>query len=154
MPAKITPAYVQRVLNALETVNGESLRLILSQHAFPAGAAVLLRAINTPDEFQRQTGLWGQEIAQGLKNYKANPGVVHDQLARELSANPQCIFTQVNRDFSAVAVTSPPPHITFIELRSKDPSQDPEHVNPTPWVFAFVGFSSTGGQPADPCAST
>jgi hypothetical protein len=151
VPPKITAAYVQRVLNALEGVNGAIAREVVSTRTFNNSAAVMLRAITTPDEFSREANLWATEVGGGLNNFVDNPGAVHDSVSSLLSAQSACVFVSVYRNFSAVARTPPPNHLSFIQLVPKAAGNDPQRINPTPWAFGFVGFSNTGGSPGDPC---
>ena len=153
VPAKITPAYVQRVLDALEGVNGEATARIVALHRMDDQSAFLLRAVFGDQEFQTQTQSWASQVAVGLKNYKSSPRPIRDQVQALISGTPRCVFVSVRRDFGGVAINPPPSHVSYIELVPLIPSDDPRHVNPTPWAIGLAGVNSAGVQPQDPCAS-
>lgn len=148
VPSKITPRYVQRVLNALEGVNGRATRLIVRNHRLVPQAVEILRSIDSNKEYPTQHKIWESDINSGLANYLDPPGSVRDTLHRVLTANKACIYASIVRDYSQVDVVPPKTHLTYIGLRR---SSSKTRINPTPWKISFLGFSITGYVPPNPC---
>lgn len=153
VPAKITPAYVQRVLDQLEHVAGTATDEIVSHKTLDSTAALDLRAIYADAEFNSQTTSWVDQINAGLRNYLPNPGAIRDTVVGLISASSSCVFVSARRDFSDVAVSVPPQHLSYIALSRLHPVNDPKHINPTGWVIYEAGYNSSGLQPDDPCKS-
>jgi hypothetical protein len=150
VPSKITPAYVQRVLNALEGVNARATRLIVENHRLVPEAQEILKAIDAPNEYPLQEKIWNNDIQGGLANYRTNPGVVRDRLLHVISAGPGCIYAAIVRDYREVDINPPQTHTSYIGLK-RTLHNTGIIVNPTPWSIAFLGYTTTGAQPPDPC---
>lgn len=149
VPSRITPAYVQRVLNALEGVNGRATRLIVQNHRLVPQAVEILRAIDSNEEYPAQHEIWVNDIRSGLSNYLDPPGSVQDTLHRVLAANDKCIYASIVRDYSKVDIVPPTVHTTYIGLQRR--ASRNAAINPTPWRISFLGYSATGSIPPNPC---
>ncbi len=153
VPATITSAYVQGVLDRLEGVTAQATALIVSTDDLPPQAIATLRAVNSSAFYGQQLAIWVQTLSSGTGNFLPSPGPVTDRLSRLISASRTCIFVMVTRDYSASEKGSPSPSTAYVVLRSSVPADDPGHLNPTPWVFDFIGYDNTGAPVADSCTS-
>ena len=153
VPAKITPAYVQRVLDALDSVDGAATREIVSERRLTKHALDQLRAIDSDRWFTEVTDTWADELAKGLPGYRSNSGVQRDTVTDLISEAPKCIFASVMSDYSEISTQSSAPQRNYIVLRPLPSGRDTSGVNPTPWLVDLEGYNSAGLQPADPCAA-
>ena len=151
VPAKITRAYVQRVLDALDRVEGDAARLIVARKSLVPEAAWRLRSIDSDSWFQESTATWADDLANHLANYKVNPGDRVDHVTELLSASSSCVFVKAESDFSAVAANAAPPQTNYIQLVPLSSGRDPKHFNPTPWIVGIEGYNSKGLSPTNPC---
>lgn len=153
VPSVITKAYVQKVLNALDQVDADALRIIVSTGGLNPAAAMRLRSVTTSSEFPLVTSVVLDQLHNGPSIYQSNPGSVVDDIQRIVSATHACIFTETKRDYAAVLRTAPQPQISYIALRPRQALDDPQGINPTPWVIAFQGHNSDNSAPSDPCTA-
>lgn len=151
VPSKITPAYVQRVLNALEGVEARAADLIVAAKRITPSAEALIGAVTTAGEKQRELTEWRDQLSNDLGDVRNDPGAVDDHISSLVSSNESCIFVATRRDFSKVTVTTVQPHTTYFVLRTE---ARPSANNPTPWQIDVVGYNSKGLAPADPCQSS
>lgn len=151
IPSRITPAYVQRVLNALEGVNGRATRLIVENRRLVPKAAEILRSTSTSSEYELQRRIWSTQISSHLSDYLADPGPVNDRLIRLIYARDRCVFASIKRDYSKVQKVPQISPVTYISLVTR-PSFRRAGSNPTPWLVAFLGYTTSGQAPSDPCA--
>ena len=151
VPPKITAAYVQRVLNALDVVDGEATHLIVTNRALVPAAVTRLRAIDSDSWFTEVTDTWADDIGHGLTSYRPTPGDRKDNVKALLSGQATCVFAQVQSDFSAVASHPVAPETNYIQLVPLAAGRDPAGYNPTPWMINVEGSNSQGLTPKDPC---
>lgn len=149
VPQVITKPYVQKVLNALEVVNAQASRLIISSKSLGAPALTMIGAIDTAPEATIQSKVWQEDLHAGLPNYLPHPGVVHDSVIAILSTTPSCVFLSAIRNFSQVD-RDPPVYTSYFAIvqRSGDATTG---QNPTPWVISFLGGTASGAAPPDQC---
>lgn len=152
VPATIDAAYLNRVFEALDAVDGDATRLIVRTKSLPPAAAERLIAIYSDDELKIQTGRWLDVIEAGMTGYRPDPGNLKTSVVRILSSTPRCVFVVVKRDHSAIAVNPQPVRETFVFLGPLDPVRNKKQLNPTPWMIEGEGFNSDGSMPGDPCA--
>ena len=152
IPAVIDEAYVNRVLAALDAVDGEATRIIVHNRRLVPEATARLRAIYDEAEFQDQVVVWLTDLKEGLKNIKPNPGPRRTTVRRLRTASPVCVFVEVLEDFSASAMDPPPPSRAFVQLVPVDRSRDRGRYNPTAWMVHAAGDTADGSDPGDPCA--
>lgn len=153
VPSTITKPYVQKVLNALDQVDASALRIIVSAGGLSPPAAMRLRSVTTSAEFPIATSVILNQLNNGPSIYQSNPGSVVDDVQGVVSATSTCIFTETKRDYSSVLRIAPQPQISYIELRPRQASDDPQGINPTHWVIAFQGHNSDNSAPNDPCTA-
>jgi|SRR5581483_7560148 len=151
IPATIDAAYVDRVLKALDHVDGDATRLIVGHRQLVPDAARRLSAIYGADEFTAQTNIWLDMLDKGLADAQANPGDVRTTVNRVLTARSNCVFVHVLRDFSKVAKNGPTASSDYLVLSPLDRKRDPNAFNPTPWVISREGYNSNESEPTNPC---
>lgn len=153
VPAVITAAYVQRVLDALDSVDGEAFRMVKATGSLPPGALERIRAITTPSFFAEQSSILMDQMRSGFSSLRPDPGAPHDEVQGIVSASHACIFASVSRDLSALVTSLPAQRREYLTLR---PRQDPgalEGLDPTPWAIGFIGYESDGSAVPDRCAA-
>lgn len=155
IPAVIDVAYVNRVLAGLDAAVGDVLRMVMRTNTLPPEALDRLRALYAdPDFLQIKIDGYQRDLREGFKNYNADPGNKRSTVTRIVSAQPSCIFVQVNRDYSSVGVRPLKElDIQWVGLKPIDLSRDARRYNPTPWSYVYDGFPPDRSQPPDPCAS-
>jgi hypothetical protein len=153
IPAVIDEAYVERVLNALNKIEGDAARVIVREQAVVPEAAAILRAVYLRAELNDQLRLWNDAIEKGLDALRDPPGDRRTAVHRVLSARPECIFVEVRDDYSAVLDAPQPPAPNFFALAPRSAEQDAAARNPTPWMISLDQVSSDGAPPVNPCAS-
>lgn len=154
VPPHITAAYVQRVLDALDKVDGDATRLIVANRSLVPAAVYRLEAIDADAWFTEETSTWTDEITAGLKGYRTTPGNVQDTVKQVLYATPSCTWIETMSDYRAVAVRPSAPSVNYIQLVPAIPGRDTGGWNPTPWMIALEGYNSHGLVPSDPCAAS
>ena len=154
MPSRITAAYVERVLSALESVQARAGGAIVESHSLSPAAVADLRAIFARDVLVDQVNLWVSQIPGGLGAYKVPVGPVRDRVTSLITAKPTCIFVSVVRDFSAVTMKPPPRHTSYVELLPASLDTYAKPLNPTPWVFGEIGYPSSSQLPPNPCVGS
>lgn len=153
VPPVITKPYVQKVLNALEAVNAQATDLIVANKNLVPAAAARLQSIYTDSQFTAQTRHLLTVLATGVGHtFRSDPGRITDAAARIVSASPTCVYLVTTRNYSTVVNNPPPPQQTYIALNRRTASVS-LGLNPTPWVFAFLGYNTDGSMPANPCAA-
>ncbi|MGH9128737.1 MAG: hypothetical protein ACRDY2_07170 [Acidimicrobiales bacterium] len=148
VPAVITKAYVQRVLNALEAVNAQATQLIVAHRSLVPAARTDLSAIDTAPEVAIQTKLWRNDLNAGLPNLLPKPGLIKDTVTGLLAASSSCVFVSATSDTSTVErVPSTQP--VYFALVSRP--QGGSGSNPTPWLISFLGGTANGTAPPNQC---
>lgn len=150
VPAVIDVAYVEKVMEALDHVYGDAIRILAKERQITKEFLEHLAAIYTPKEFEIAQEIWVKDIAAGLVGLLPTPGDPRTTVLRLVRVEPQCVVAAVDRDFTATRdrpVVTTPQH--FVGLV---PSSDASDLNPTPWRLSFDGFKDDGSEPQEPCA--
>ncbi|HET6965634.1 MAG TPA: hypothetical protein VFH58_12735 [Acidimicrobiales bacterium] len=135
-------------------MDGDATRLIVEHRSLIAPAVYRLKAIYSDPWFTQVADTWADQLGRGLKGYRANPGDKKEVVKRVISANPNCVFTSVLTDYSAVSEVKQPLQLNYVELVPTQPTRDPSHFNPTPWSVKIEGYNSQGAVPGDPCVGS
>ena len=153
IPSVIDEPYLNAVLAALDEVDGEATRLIYAQKKLTPEAVDLLNAIYSDDQTDRQAAIWLDEIVGDpeLTGIRPDTGQRRTTVERLISASPACVFIEVRRDYSRVAVDGTPGPLEYLALRPLDSSNDPEGRNRTAWMITADGYREDGAEPSDPC---
>ena len=154
VPPVIDEAYVNRVLAGLDAVKGDVTRDVIRTKTITIDAFDRLRAVYDSNEFLQLTidGLEA-DIREGFSSYRPNPGNVTTRVSRLLTTAPNCIFAQVQRDYSTVGIKpSPEVGVQWIGLKPLDRSRDPKGLNQTSWALTYDGVPRDRLPPRNPCA--
>lgn len=159
VPDVVDIAYVNRVLAGLDQLVGDVTRLVIASRAITPEVAERVKAIyiaepsNPESRAQRKIESLEDGIRRDFPDTKASPGNAVTTVVEIIAATPSCIFAMVNQDYSAASTKpSPPPLTHWVGLVPLDPANDPNHYNPTAWVFAVNGLMPDRSQPGNPCA--
>jgi hypothetical protein len=145
-------ADVNHVLAGLDGVMGDLQRILVRDRKISTEVTDRLRSIYTGPELLNQIDAFRADVDGGLVGYKTNPGNRVTTVSRLITASPICIFAEVQRDYSPLAVgLSSKPSTLYVVLVNKDEAEDPKHLNPTPWAMIYDGVQSDGSQPEDIC---
>jgi len=154
IPAVIDAAYVNRILAALDAVNGDVLRLLAKTRTVPDEARARLKAMYVDREYLGQVSGLATEQADGFPGLKPNPGNRRTVVSKLLVASSSCVFAKVDRDQSPVGDNpSPDLAVQWVGLVPLDPSRDPNRYNPTPWMYVYDGFPASHSEPKNPCGN-
>lgn len=145
-PADIDEAYVEAVLTELERINGDALRLAVSEGLSPA-ITELIRSIHSPDSAALELQGYAIQATEGFPDVRPNPGDTVATVTSLLSASPSCISAEVRLDLSAVASGTEPIDLR-VELR---PQAAGAPRNSTPWVYWARDVASGDVQSRDLC---
>jgi hypothetical protein len=145
-------ASVDRVLAGLDGVMGDLQRILVKERKITPDVTDRLRSIYTGPELLNQIDAFKADVDGGLLGYKPVPGNRVTTVSRLITASPVCMFAEVKRDYSPLAVgLSSKPTTLYVVLVNKEAADDPKHLNPTPWTMLYDGVQADGSQPEDLC---
>lgn len=136
IPEVIDEAYVNRVLAALDQIDGDSLRDVVSKGAVSFESFERIRAIYNDPEYDQQSDGLRDLVKEDLGRFKSPPGNRKTVVFRLPHVSPTCIVTNVRADFSEVVVSPPttaPDEFQLLILERTQPGADPKRFNPTSW---------------------
>lgn len=153
IPEVIDEAYLDAVLAALDEVEGEAARIIVATKRLPPDAVDRLNAIYSDEEFQFQIETWVSAFAKDpqLSSIKPVPANRRTTVRRIITASPDCVWMEVERDDSESSAVPVTPRTEYVALRPLDRSNDPRKFNPTAWMIGVEGFNEDGSEPGNQC---
>ncbi len=154
VPPVIDAAYVNRVLAGLDAITGDAVRLVYHGRSIPTEALDRLRAVYA-NQSVLQFIIDGLQldVSSGFKNYRHDVGNRLSMVSQLITLRPDCIFAQVQRDFSAISTdTSAVVNPQWVALTPLDPARDSQGYNPTLWSLTYDGFTRDRTAPQNPCA--
>lgn len=152
VPAVIDVAYVNRVLSGLDQVMGDASRDLVRSRTITADVYDRLRAIyGSNGLLQLVVETVEEEIRKNFSGFKPNPGNRSTLATRIVTAQPDCVFARVDRDYSAMSPSAGTPQPQWIALRPLELVRDPRGYNPTRWAMIYDGFTPDRSQPENPC---
>lgn len=149
VPTVIDADYVNRVLAALNKVDGDLVRDLVERNALDVEASIRLRAIYNDPEFDQELESLIKLFGRGLSEFKRPPGDRRTLVVGIITASPTCVLTKVVHDYSNVVQSSQPQtadQIAIVTLRRTEPGADPRHLNPTPWSFSNTELLQPGDE--------
>jgi len=151
LPEVIDAAYVERVLNGLNEVEGDVLRILMESRSYTEEADGRLRAIyDNDDSFDNAVAAYIEDLQEQFLGIKPGPGNIRIQVLEILSTEDSCVFVEVEKNLSDTAL-DPITLDNWIAIVPLEASKDPFGLNPTGWAYIYNG-SSGGERPAiDPC---
>lgn len=149
IPDVIDAPYLDRVLDALDNVELEATRLIVTNKNLVPPAATLLNSIYSDEEFTQQADAWVTAILDDpeLQSFAADGPGRRTSVDQFVSTTPACLFIAVSRDYPQ----SGEHRTEYLSLVPLDRSNDPDKHNPTAWMITYSGVRKDGAQPPDPC---
>jgi hypothetical protein len=153
VPAVITPAYVDAVFKVLNHVYGNATRSLVASKQVTQTVQVDLRSIFNDPLYAQQLAQAQQSLTQAIANVRPEAGDAVTTVQRLVGATNTCIFAETVTSLAAVLVTpTPRPASEFYELALKQPNDDPNHINPTPWAISFNADYLSPTQLGNRCA--
>lgn len=147
VPAIIDEAYVNRVLAALDAPIGDVLRLVVEERSVTPEAIEQLKAIYVnPELLALSIRSFEEDLRTGFAGYRLPPGDRTTTVKRLLSGRPDCLFVEVQRDYSTVATEPVEARSEWIAMRPQSRS-----INVTGWGLIYDGFTPDLDAPSDPC---
>lgn len=138
IPAVITPAYVNAVFRVLNHINGDAVRALISERSVSPVVTADLRAIYGASLYSVEVKVFQTGLVQDTSNLRTPPGDRVTTVVSLLTSSPSCIFAETTSSLAAVEVHPTQSAASeFWELQPKSPSDDPSHLNPTPWVLTY-----------------
>lgn len=150
IPEVIDEPYLNRVLAALDEVDGKATRVIVQHKDLVPEAAEILNSIYSDEEFTRQADVWLAALDQDPDLTSGSPEVIGRTSAvdRIIGSSAKCVWLAVNR---AYPQTGPHParnQTEYVALQPLDRSNDPKRHNPTAWMIIADGFREDGAEPS------
>jgi hypothetical protein len=149
-PADIDEAYVQAVVDALFEVDAKATTIFLETQAPEQRAIEYLRAIYLQEELDQQVDVWFQSLARGTETLI--PGKLENDVTRLIGKTDDCVYLEVEVDFSATTTRDVGSSINYLGLTPKRVNDDPSNLNPTAWMLFSDGVNLDGSEPENPCA--
>lgn len=150
VPAVIDETYVNRVLAALDQVEGDVIRSLVATRLPQLDDTVRLRAIYNDPQFQLELDALIKSAKTDLSEYRTPPGNRKTIVARLVIARGDCILLEAAKDFSEVvriAPPTPPDDLDVITLRPTQAGADPKNLNLTPWSISNAEVIKRGQPP-------
>jgi hypothetical protein len=148
--ADIDEAYVQVVVDALFEVDAKATKIFVETQEVDEDAVDILRGIYVSDEVDRQIYIWSQDLT--LRGNELLPGVLHNDVVRVIEVSENCVYVEVESDYSDVTSREAPLKSNYLGLTPKIDGDDPEGLNPTGWIMFMNGVEPDGSEPKNPCA--
>ncbi len=150
IPDVIDEAYVNRVLAALDQIDGDAVRDVVARGTITFESNARVRAIYNDPEYGQQAEGLRDLLAGDSARFKAPPGNRKTTVLRLMHANAECIFAAVKVDFSQVVVSPPstaPDEFQALVLERTQLAADPEGLNPTGWSIRHDEVLRGGQEP-------
>lgn len=157
VPAVIDAAYVEKVMAALDHVEGEAARYLASKRQLDEDWVRFLAAIYDSKAMSLTQQAWLKIAGNEYTSLSERPGDPVTTVERLLLVSTECIVFEATRDFSALFKEPDPPRPQrYVALVPTPPGRNPGSYNPTPWIMSFDGRFKDGGEPtqADVCTSS
>ena len=153
VPAVITVEYVQRVMDALDKVEGNLTRKLYADKLPSPEWRNGLMAIFVAKGFDDAEAAFGRDAANAFENYRNPPGDPISKVHRVDDFSNTCIVAEARRDLSAFFTRAPSEDSLegVLILQAKDPSKDPAGVNPTAWTIYGSGLAKPGADLEHAC---
>lgn len=150
VPAVIDVAYVEKVMAALDRVYGDAIRTLAAERQITEAFLTRLAAIYGDRFFRLAQDAWTKEVAADLRSVASAPGDPRTTVTSLLREDSTCVIAAVTRDFGPIRSIEPPSTPQrFVALVPRTAGVS----NPTGWVMAYDGWTTTGELPEEPCAA-
>jgi hypothetical protein len=146
-PADIDEAYVAAVLTELERINGDALRLAVSEGLSPTITEMITSA-NDADQASHELDTLVNASLDDFSGMNRPPGDVVLAVVELLVANTSCIAVDVTEDYTPIGPAGVSGVPTRIELR-----RSPES-NRTEWIYSLRHPLDGQTSPPQVCAAS
>ena len=150
VPAVINEAYVNRVLAALDQVEGDVIRNLVATRVPQIADTMRLRAIYNDPQFQLEFDDLLAFARTDLSQFKVPPGNRKTAVTKVVTARPDCTYVEASTDFADVVrvpPTQPADQVKAITLRRTQDGADQQDLNPTPWSISNAELIKRGEAP-------
>ncbi|MDQ3575915.1 MAG: hypothetical protein M3404_13535 [Actinomycetota bacterium] len=152
VPPTIDVPYVQAVMDSLDKVTGDMVRVLVANKLPNAEFFALLQAIYDEPEFSRAQSEFGNYAARGLAPLSPTPGNPTSKVRRIVDSSSNCVVAEIDHDYGPIfREPSTDPDAGFIQLRPKKPQRDAANSNPTPWAIVADIDAKEAQIPENPC---
>ncbi|HSH61493.1 MAG TPA: hypothetical protein VK988_17985 [Acidimicrobiales bacterium] len=153
VPAVIDEAYVNRVLAALDQVEGDVVRSLVANRVPQVDDTARLRAIYNDPQYQLEVDGLLRQAQRGVMAFKTPPGNRKTTVSRVITARPDCILVETSTDYSDVVLAPAPAGanegVFLVTLRPTQPSADPHSLNVTPYSVSNSEVLRPGEAPKE-----
>ena len=153
IPPVITVEYAQRVMDALDKLEGDVTRLLVAKRVPTLQFKQMLTALYDEPGYSKAEASYGREAANELEDYVEKPGNPVTTVKRVLDSTSACMVLDSDRNFGPELRQQPPPESLsgVLFLRVKKSSRDPGHLNPTVWAITADGDPVPGADLEHAC---
>jgi hypothetical protein len=151
VPAVIDVPYVQAVMNALDKVTGDAVRVFVAQRGPNQEWYETFRAVFDEPFFGSIQSDFGRYAANNLRPLRSSPGNPTTTVKRVLDSSPSCIVMEVDRSYGPIYTTEPGPPAGFVQLHLKKAERDPKGRNPSAWAVVADIDAEGAKLHEDPC---
>ena len=148
VPAVIDVPYIEKVMAALDHVDGEAARRAATQRKLDPEFFKYYSSIYTDRYFKLVQRAWLQIAGDKFKLLVASPGDPETTVERVIRADSQCIFFQAKRDYASQLLgpegSQAPRYVALVPL---PPERNLGGTNPTPWIMSLDGRNVDGSEP-------
>jgi len=148
VPAVIDAVYVEKVMAALDHVEGEAVRRAAAQGRLDETFVRTLASIYGPEAAELTQQVWSAVAGNGFKMLARYPKDPRTKVLRMIVSERSCILAEIERDFSQVFTKPDPPSPRrFLALTPLPVDRNPGGQNPTPWTISFDGHFTDESEP-------
>ena len=157
VPATIDIAYVQKVMDALDHVLGDAIRVFVANKGPNQQFIDLLSAVYAGPQYDHEVANYGRLAAEwqsgSTSPIRENPGDPVTRVESLVDSSRTCVVALVDRSFAAVFSSPPTPGTTsaVIQLAPLKHERDRGQHNATAWELTGDGVRSQTSVPDQPC---
>ena len=153
VPAVIDVPYVQAVMDALDKLTGDAVRVFVAQRGPNKEWYDTFRAVYEDEVFKKLESEFGSFAARDLEPLQPSPGNPQTMVRRIVDSSRTCIIAEVDRTFGPVLKEPPLAEAIpgFVQLGAKRPERDPAARNPTSWAVVADIDAKGSMIPENPC---
>jgi len=153
VPATIDVAYVQAVMDSLDQVTGDAVRVFVAQRGPNKEWYETFRAVFEEDLFGKLEREFGNFAVRGLEPLNTSPGNPQTIVKSLIDSSTTCVVAAVDRTFGPLLREPPLPEAIpgFVQLNIKRLERDPGARNPTGWAVVADIDAKGSSIPENPC---
>lgn len=153
VPATIDVAYVQAVMDKLDPIIGDAVRMLAAKKVPTPEFVQLLDAVYEVQQSKREQESYGGYAADSPSPLRPDPANPTTRVMKVIDSSPTCIVSEVSQDYGPIFMEPRPDRDTdvVIELHLKRKERDPANRNDTAWTIAGEGPVRLTTIPTNPC---